>query len=167
MTADRSRSQAWRLDGCRALVVGGSRGIGLAAATELAAFGADVAIASRSPLEPGSRAALERLLGHEAVEIRADVADRRRDATPSSRLCAADWTAIDVLVLSAGHNIRKRTVAYDEAEYRLLNETNVTLGLRADAPVPSAPGRSRTRERRRGRFGGGARLGGDRARFTA
>ncbi|MBB5374587.1 3-oxoacyl-[acyl-carrier protein] reductase [Deinococcus metalli] len=82
----------FRLDGKRALVTGGSRGIGLAAATQLRDLGADVILAARD--EPTLRAAAAGLGAAWAV---ADV------STPDGVQAALDAAGtVDILVSNAG-----------------------------------------------------------------
>ena len=116
----------WRLDGQVALVTGASRGIGLACARELAAFGAEVLMVARDELVlEGARAELaEEFPGRAVRALAADVADREQ------RLEVYDWIAdlgseLHVLVNNVGHNLRRRTLDYDESELRAMLETNV------------------------------------------
>src|SRR5262245_49254491 len=81
-----------RLQGRRALVTGGGRGIGAAIARRLAAEGAHVIVASRT-LEPA--AALAADIGGEAVEV--DITDI--DAAQRAVRAAGP---LDVLVNNAG-----------------------------------------------------------------
>lgn len=89
-------------NGKRALVTGGSRGIGRAAALELARRGADVAILYRSrDAEAAETEAAIRALGHRALVLKADLADA--DAVQAAVAKAArELGGIEVLVQAAG-----------------------------------------------------------------
>ncbi|PRF72848.1 oxidoreductase [Burkholderia multivorans] len=91
-----------RLQGKRALVTGGSRGIGAAIAKRLAADGADVAITYEKSAERAQAVVAEiETLGRRAVAIQADSAD------PAAVRAAIDRAAdtlggLDILVNNAG-----------------------------------------------------------------
>ncbi|MBU9678466.1 SDR family NAD(P)-dependent oxidoreductase [Burkholderia multivorans] len=91
-----------RLQGKRALVTGGSRGIGAAIAKRLAADGADVAITYEKSAERAQAVVAEiETLGRRAVAIQADSAD------PAAIRAAVDRAAdtlggLDILVNNAG-----------------------------------------------------------------
>jgi Tropinone reductase 1 len=134
---------AWRMDGTRALVVGGSRGIGRAVAVELAALGADVAVVSRTPCERGDAAVPA--AGRPLREIRADV------GTATGRQALLDgwpagWDRLDTLVHAAGINVRKPTVEFTSEEYARILDTNLTSAfdiVRALQPRLAAAGGAR------------------------
>lgn len=100
-----------------ALVVGASRGIGLAIAQALAQAGARTLMAARS-MEALERAAQSiNSEGLRAVPVRIDLSER--DGLP-------DLPDVDILVNVSGTNIRKPFEKYTRAEYEHLLQTNLT-----------------------------------------
>ena len=92
-----------------ALVTGGSRGIGRAAAEELAREGYKVALIARTPerLEAAARELVETLgldAEHAPVTFALDVGDGQAVGDAVDRL-AAEWGRIDVLFNNAGVSI--------------------------------------------------------------
>jgi NAD(P)-dependent dehydrogenase (short-subunit alcohol dehydrogenase family) len=94
-----TKTSSFRLDGKRALVTGGGRGIGLAAASALAEAGAHVTLAARTRQEIEAAAQAIRDRGHTAQALSLDVTDitAARDA-----IAAAE--PFDILVNNAGIN---------------------------------------------------------------
>jgi tropinone reductase I len=127
--------KAWRLDGKRALVTGGTKGIGRAVVEELASLGADVVFCARDPEEVAAAARETRARGVVAdVTVSADRAH-----------LFAEAGAIDILVNNVGSNIRRSMTDYGDDEVRALIELNLTsfLLLTRDArPLLRAPGAS-------------------------
>src|SRR5690242_7737070 len=114
----------WTLADARALVTGGTRGIGLAVVLELLELGAEVLTPARTldTLDPRLIAARD---GGRLRLVAADL------ATPDGRASLvdaipADWTTLDILVNNVGTNVRKPSLAITEAEYRRVVDTNMT-----------------------------------------
>jgi tropinone reductase I len=114
----------WTLTGRRALVTGGTKGIGLAVTEQLLDFGADVAVVSRTAGDLAPRLAEARAAGR-LHAVTADVATEAGRATLVAAL-PASWETLDVLVNNVGTNVRKRALAFTDEEYRHIFETNVT-----------------------------------------
>ena len=91
------QTPSFSLDGKRALVPGGSRGIGLGCAMALAEAGADVTIAARSADAVEATAAAMRQAGHKVTGVGLDVTDL--DAVQS---VIDDIGQLDILCNSAG-----------------------------------------------------------------
>jgi tropinone reductase I len=114
----------WTLNGRRALVTGGTKGIGLAVTEQFLDFDADVAVVARHVDDLPPRLAEARAAGR----LHAIAADVATEAGRGALLEAlpASWDRLDVLVNNVGTNIRKRALAYSDEEYRHIFETNVT-----------------------------------------
>ena len=99
MSVELNKAPSFRLDGKRALVTGGGRGIGLAAASALAQAGAHVTVAARTGTEVAATA--------EAIHARGDAADALvLDVTnvDAVRATIARAEPFDILVNNAGTN---------------------------------------------------------------
>jgi NAD(P)-dependent dehydrogenase (short-subunit alcohol dehydrogenase family) len=72
---DLAKTVSFRLDGRRALITGGGRGIGLTAASALAAAGAHVTVAARTKTEIEQAASAIRARGDKAEALLLDVTD--------------------------------------------------------------------------------------------
>lgn len=90
-----------RLEGKRAFITGGSRGLGRAIALALAEAGADVALVGRNPDSLAQTAADIRRLGRSALELPADVSDRDTCRDVCQRALEL-WPEIHILVNNAG-----------------------------------------------------------------
>ena len=116
-----------RFEGRRALVVGGSYGIGKSSAALMVAEGARVAIASRSA-ENLSVAAQE--IGGEPVRIACDITE----AGSGERLAEAvaeQWDGLDVLVTAVGGSIRSGFADLKDEDWLGNYEFNVLSTVRA------------------------------------
>jgi 3-oxoacyl-[acyl-carrier protein] reductase len=89
------------LTGRRAVVTGGSKGIGLAVATELAREGAAVSVCARNPAEVAAAAAELRELGGTVHDQVVDVTDPEQ-VSAYIEAAAGAMGGIDVLVNNAG-----------------------------------------------------------------
>ncbi|HEY2534008.1 MAG TPA: SDR family oxidoreductase [Xanthobacteraceae bacterium] len=90
---------SFRLDGRRALVTGGGRGIGLAAASALAEAGAQVTLAARSKVEIEAAAAAIGARGLKADSLVLDVTD-----VEAARRAVAAAEPFQILINNAGMN---------------------------------------------------------------
>lgn len=128
------------LKGKRALVTGGSRGIGAAIALALAENGADIALTYRSAAEEAEKVtrAIENT-GRRAVAIQADSADPEAIARSVSE-AVSKLGGLEILVNNAavGHN--GLIADLDMDEYQTLMDVNVRAPvLFAKAVIPHLP----------------------------
>ena len=91
----------FRLDGRRALITGGGRGIGRACALALAHAGAEVAVTSRSAGQLGEVVAVIQELGHRAFAITTDIGAAGGADELADRLHAHWPDGADILVNNA------------------------------------------------------------------
>jgi NAD(P)-dependent dehydrogenase (short-subunit alcohol dehydrogenase family) len=94
-----AKSPSFRLDGRRALVTGGGRGIGLAAASALAQAGAHVTLAARTVAEIEAAASAIRARGEKAESMVLDVTD-----VEAARQAIDTAEPFQILINNAGIN---------------------------------------------------------------
>ena len=109
----------WNLNNKKALVTGGTKGIGLAVTKEFLALGADVTVVARSTERLKDQLKSDKLFALEG-DFTDSVFRKKIIQTITER-----WGKLDVLVNNVGTNIRKSFVDYSEEEYRKLFEINL------------------------------------------
>ncbi|MDR5835787.1 SDR family oxidoreductase [Caballeronia sp. LZ034LL] len=122
-----------QLKGLKAIVTGGTKGIGLAIARTLAAEGADVAICARDAAAVETTAeALPELSGARASGAAVDVADGAALKAWVARV-GADWGGLDIVVA----NVSALAIGNDIESWRKEFETDLlgTVNL-VDAAMP-------------------------------
>jgi Tropinone reductase 1 len=126
----RALGARWHLEGCRALVTGGTRGIGHAIAEELLGLGAQLFVVARNATR------LEQCLAHWAAAgyagrvhgCAADVSNAPGRAELLDQVTAR-FGELDILVNNVGTNVRKPTTDYTQEEFRRIFETNLISGF--------------------------------------
>ena len=115
----------FRLDGRRALVTGGARGLGRVMAEALAEAGADVAVASRS-LDACQAAAQEiaRATGRRTAAFAVDLS-RSEEITRLAGEVERAFGPVDILVNNAGVNVRGPSDELSEADWDAVVTTNL------------------------------------------
>ncbi|HVQ24638.1 MAG TPA: SDR family NAD(P)-dependent oxidoreductase, partial [Planctomycetota bacterium] len=115
----------FRLDGRRALVTGGGRGLGREIAQALAEAGADIALAGRS-LDTCRQAATEiaAATGRRALACSADVSVAA-EVERLVREVESGLGPIDILVNNAGVNIRGAIDELSEGDWDAVIDTNL------------------------------------------
>jgi NAD(P)-dependent dehydrogenase (short-subunit alcohol dehydrogenase family) len=114
------RTPSFRLDGRRALVTGGGRGIGLAAGVALAAAGAHVVLAARTATEIEAAATELRASGGSAEALVLDVLD---DAAVQRSIGTAP--PFHILVNNAGINRPQSFIDFKAEDLDLIIDLNV------------------------------------------
>ncbi|MDE2307175.1 MAG: SDR family oxidoreductase [Xanthomonadaceae bacterium] len=121
-----SRIDAWQLQGHTALITGASKGIGYAAARELAGLGADLLLVARDEdyLEQIRVELTDDFAGIEVMAFGADLTEAEE------RLAVFDWIAdlgapLSLLVNNVGGNQPRPTLDYAEDEVRAILGQNL------------------------------------------
>jgi gluconate 5-dehydrogenase len=128
----------FRLDGRRALVTGGSRGLGRAIALALADAGADVVIVAREASSLEATARDIRVLGRECVTIAADVGDPV-SWEPACATVVAEHGPLDILVNNVGgRRIPTPTHELPLADWQKIIDLNLTSAFIATRAVGAA-----------------------------
>ena len=101
----------WNLAGKKAIVTGGTKGIGKAIVEEFAALGAEVLLVARNGAEVEDFTRQLRAAGHRVHGGAFDLSgaeDRQR----LMAFASAELGGLDILVNNVGTNIRKKTPEY-------------------------------------------------------
>ena len=129
----------WNLQGHRAVVTGGSKGLGRAIVEELLAHGCEVLTCARDVSPLASLLADER-----CTAVQADVSlESGRGALLDAMRERWGDDGIDILVNNVGTNLRKPSVDYTEAEYDALQATNLGSAFHLSARCLAALKRRR------------------------
>lgn len=147
MSERRSRPSParWQLEGARALVTGGTRGIGHAIAQELLELGAEVFVVARDGehLERCIRKWSEAGFAGRVHGCAADVSVAAERTRLFEEL-RGPFADLDILINNVGTNVRRATIAYSEAEVQRIFDTNLTSAFelcRAAHPLLAAAAR--------------------------
>jgi tropinone reductase I len=117
----------WNLKGKKALVTGGTKGIGLAIVRELQELGAEVAFVARNSDEV-NHLTTQKARGIPVIGITCDISSEE-DRIRLTKNITNRWNMLDILVNNAGTNIRKPTIEYKKEEYDLVMDTNLRPAL--------------------------------------
>lgn len=113
------------LKGRAAIITGGSKGLGLAMAAALASAGADIMLVNRNAAE-GSNAAKELAddYGRRVISFPADITDQQQTEAMASAAINV-FGKIDILINSAGINIRGAIDELQQEEFSRVMQVNV------------------------------------------
>jgi gluconate 5-dehydrogenase len=136
----------FKLDGRVALVVGGNRGLGLSMAKALAEAGASISIAARDEKVSG-KAVDELIAGSnaECIQVCCDVTSEQSVKAAVSKTMER-FGKIDILINSAGINIRGAIESLSVEEFNKVQQVNVTgawMACREVVPVMKKNGYGR------------------------
>lgn len=116
----------FKLHGKTALIVGGNRGLGLAMAKALAEAGASISIASRDvATNKASEELIRSTYGVDCISNACDVTSEESIINAVSKT-AAHFGKIDILINSAGINIRGKIEDLSMDEFNKVQQVNVT-----------------------------------------
>lgn len=115
--------ERWTLEDKKALVTGGTKGMGRAITESLASWGAEVVFAARS--EEDVRQTEKELsgMGYNVHGIRADLS-RQKDRDLIIGSLGDRFPRLDILVNNVGTNIRNKIQDYSDEQIRHLLDTN-------------------------------------------
>lgn len=119
------KQSLWNLQGRKALITGGTRGIGRAIVEEFLQLGAEVFIVSKNKNNLDDVIKILRAAGHAVHGIAVDLNQDEAYSDVINEI-AKEWDALDILVNNAGINIRRSAQNYESGEYDEIMQTNLT-----------------------------------------
>ena len=114
----------WNLAGKKAIVTGGTKGIGKAIVEEFAALGAQVLLVARNKIEVEEQTLVLKDAGHQVHGATCDLS-REEGRQTLLEYAAAELGGLDILINNVGTNIRKKTQEYTADEVSFLLNTNL------------------------------------------
>lgn len=121
-------SSVWRLDGARALITGGTNGIGRAVADELLALGARVLVVGRTRATVAETQDHWTRLQLNGEAILADVTSSK-DRQLIVDAVKSRLGGLDILVNNVGAGLRKSFVEHDASDFQMLIDMNLNSTL--------------------------------------
>ncbi|HEX2474003.1 MAG TPA: SDR family NAD(P)-dependent oxidoreductase, partial [Lacipirellulaceae bacterium] len=116
----------FRLDGRTALVVGGNRGLGFEMAKALAEAGASIFIAARDEARNAdAQSRIAKLFGRPSASRRCDITEPN-DVAATIAAAVEKFGTIDILINSAGINIRGPIDGVSPEDFEKVQRVNVT-----------------------------------------
>ena len=118
------QKKRWSLEGMKALVTGGTKGIGLAIANEVLERDGSIFVVARDPDVLEKRLEEWQDKGFKAYGQAGDITnrgDRREIFEEVDEL----WGRLDILINNVGTNIRKKAIDYTREEYDEILTTNL------------------------------------------
>lgn len=112
----------WNLENKKALITGGTKGIGRAIVKEFIELGSEVAIVARN--ESDFISLKEELKTENLVFIKSDLSKLDELQFVVNEI-KQKWGTLDILVNNVGTNIRKKTIDYSMAEFDEIMNTNL------------------------------------------
>lgn len=116
----------WNLKGKKALITGGTRGIGKAIAEEFLHLGAEVLIVARNPTQMNDVLLNWQSAGYKIDGISADLSEGEKSCHTIIDKVIKIWGTLDIVINNAGTNIRKPAEEYTLLEYEKIMQTNLT-----------------------------------------
>jgi len=116
----------FKLDGHTALIVGGNRGLGLTMAKALAEAGANIVIAARDEIENKKAVeGIQTLYSRDCMSCRCDVTIEQ-EVKDAVKKTIEHFGKIDILVNSAGINVRGSIESLSLEDFNKVQQVNVT-----------------------------------------
>jgi Tropinone reductase 1 len=118
------KKNRWSLENTKALITGGTRGIGLAIAEEILGLGGSIFVVARDPQLLEKRLEAWQEKGLAAYGLAADITNRNDRQEIFDEIDEL-WGELDLLINNVGMNIRKKAIDYTREEYDEILSTNL------------------------------------------